>query len=98
MNQVISFLLLATLILAPILFVGCGRNQITKDNYSQIKTGMTIDEVEAILGSGTEQASSDASFGGISIDVKNMIWQNEDQIISITFSHGKVKAKTQMGL
>lgn len=98
MNQAKSLLLLATLILAPTLFVGCGRNAITKDNYSQIKTGMSIDEVEAILGSGTEQASSDASFGGISIDMKSMVWQNEDKIISITFSHDKVQAKTQMGL
>lgn len=77
---------------------GCGGNPITRDNYSQIETGMTLDEVEAILGTGTEQASSDASFGGISIDMKNMVWQNEEKIISITFSHDKVKAKSQMGL
>ncbi|WP_430452737.1 hypothetical protein [Rhodopirellula europaea] len=70
----------------------------TKDSYNEIKTGMTLDEVEAILGDGTEQTSSDASFGGISIDMQRMVWQNEDKIISITFSHGKVKAKSQLGL
>ena len=86
------------LISVAMLVIGCGGNPITKDNYAEIETGMTLDEVQAILGSGTEQASSDASFGGISIDMKNMVWQDEDKIISITFSHDKVKAKSQIGL
>ena len=85
-------------LLCIVLLVGCGGNPITKDNYNKIQTGMTLAEVESILGSGTEQASSDASFGGISIDMKNMVWQNEDKIISITFSHDKVQAKSQIGL
>ena len=88
-------LLLLTFVL---LIVGCGGNPITKNNYAKVETGMTIDEVESILGPGTEQGSSDACFGGISIDMKSMIWQNKGKIISITFSHGKVKAKTQVGL
>jgi hypothetical protein len=86
------------LLVSTLLVVGCGGNPITKDNYSEIETGMTLDEVESILGSGTEQGSSDASFGGISIDMKNMVWQDEDKIISITFLHDKVKAKSQIGL
>ncbi|TWU06521.1 hypothetical protein [Stieleria varia] len=94
MSHIKSLLLLSCLLL----FAGCGGNPITKDNYTEVKTGMTLDEVESILGPGTEQASSDASFGGIAIDMKNMVWQNEDKIISITFSHGKVKAKSQIGL
>ncbi|TWU38686.1 hypothetical protein Q31b_37640 [Novipirellula aureliae] len=93
MSQIKNLLLLCCLLL----FTGCG-NPITKDNYSEIKTGMTIDEVESILGTGTEQASSDASFGGISIDMKSMVWQDEEKIISITFSHDKVQSKSQIGL
>lgn len=94
MSQLKTLLLLCFLLL----FIGCGGNPITKDNYNEIKTGMTLDEVAGILGAGTEQASSDASFGGISIDMKGMVWQNEDKIISITFSHGKVQSKSQIGL
>ena len=86
------------LLTCTLFFVGCGGNSITKDNYSEIKTGMTIAEVESILGSGTEQASSDASIGGISIDMKSMVWQDEMKIISIMFSHGKVQSKSQFGL
>ncbi|TWU18601.1 outer membrane protein assembly factor BamE domain-containing protein [Allorhodopirellula heiligendammensis] len=94
MSQIKSLLLLSCLSL----FVGCGGNRVTKDNYAEVKTGMTINEVESILGTGTEQASSDASFGGISIDMKSMVWQGEDKIISITFSHDKVQSKSQIGL
>ena len=89
---------LALLLTCTLILVGCGGNSITKDNYSEIKTGMTIAEVESILGSGTEQASSDASIGGISIDMKSMVWQDEMKIISIMFSHGKVQSKSQFGL
>jgi hypothetical protein len=85
-------------VLLCVVMSGCGGNPVTKDNYSKVKSGMTIAEVESILGKGTEQASSDASFGGIAIDFKSMVWQDENKIISITFSHGKVQAKTQMGL
>ena len=85
-------------VLLCIAMTGCGGRSITKDNYSKVKTGMTLAEVESILGKGTEQGSSDASFGGISIDIKSMVWQDEDKIISISFSHNKVQAKTQIGL
>ena len=77
---------------------GCGGEPFTKNNYSKVKTGMPLAEVESILGKGTEQSSSDASFGGISIDFKSMVWQNENKIISITFSHNKVQPKSQIGL
>jgi hypothetical protein len=87
-----------TVLLACLLFlVGCG-NRITKDNYAKIKTGMTIAEVESILGRGTEQGSSNASFGGISLDMKSIVWQDDIKIISVTFSNGKVQAKSQIGL
>ncbi|WP_417735653.1 hypothetical protein [Rosistilla oblonga] len=94
MNQYAMRLLLSV----SLLTTGCSGDLITKDNYSEIKTGMTLAEVETILGPGTEQASSDASFGGISIDMTNMVWQNEEKIISITFSHDMVQMKSQIGL
>lgn len=86
------------LLLCLLLFIGCGGSRITNENYAKVKTGMTLEQVESILGPGTEQASSDASFGGISIDVKNMVWQDKEKIISITFSQDKVQAKSQFGL
>lgn len=89
------FLLTALLFIA---MTGCGGKAITKDNFSKVKSGMTLDDVESILGKGTEQASSNAIFGGISIDFKSMVWKDENKIIPITFLHDKVHAKSQIGL
>jgi hypothetical protein len=58
---------------------------------------MTLSQVEAILGKGTEQGSSDASFGGLSMSAKQMIWQEGNQIITISFMNNKVQGKAQMG-
>jgi hypothetical protein len=77
--------------------IGCGP-AITKSNYDSIETDMTLSEVEAILGKGTEQGSSDSSFGGLWMAAKNMVWQNDDQIITISLNNDKVKAKAQFGL
>jgi len=77
--------------------IGCG-GAITKSNYERIETDMTLSEVESILGKGTEQGSSDASYGGLSMTAKNMVWQNDDHIITISFLNDKVKAKAQLGL
>lgn len=55
---------------------GCGGSKVTKANYEKIKDGMTLAEIEGILGKGTEQASSNtggavavpgASVGGVSV-------------------------------
>ena len=46
--------------------VGCG-SPISKSNYDRIENGMTISQVQGTLGTGSEQAGSDASCGGISM-------------------------------
>lgn len=71
---------------------------ISKSNYEHIDNGMTISQVQGILGKGFEQASSDASFGGMSMSDKQMIWQDGNQIITVTFMNEKVQGKAQMGL
>jgi len=92
--------------------IGCG-SAVTKDNYEQIKPGMTQSQVETILGTGEEQASSSisvpgqsismpgggsVSVSGVSSSAKVMVWQDGSRIISVTFSDGKVVSKAQMNL
>ena len=60
------------------------------DNFNKISDGMTISQVEAILGKGEAQASS--------ADTQIINWQNSTKVISITFSNGKVMSKAQNGL
>ncbi len=94
MNRTTSFLVLVFMIVA---LVGCGNN-VTQSNYDQITTGMTVSEVESIPGSGTEQGSADASFGGISIKARNLVWQDGNKIITVSVSNGNVVGKAKIGI
>jgi hypothetical protein len=61
----------------------------TRANYNKIQPGMTIEEVQAILGPGRESASAPG--------VLVATWKSDDfllpTIISITFENGRVAAK-----
>jgi hypothetical protein len=72
--------------------------KVTKANYDKVKDGMTISEVERILGKGTEQASSNTGGGNLQMSGKVMIWQDGMKSISITFVNDKVMVKAQFGL
>lgn len=69
----------------------------TMDKYNQVETGMTYDEVVAIMG-GDGELSSDTKIAGVSS--KLYMWDGEDiaSNCSITFSDGKVSSKSQFGL
>jgi hypothetical protein len=41
--------------------VGCGGTGISKANYDKISTGMSVKDVEGILGKGSEEAGADLS-------------------------------------
>lgn len=69
----------------------------TMDKYNHVETGMTYDEVVAIMG-GDGELSSDTEIAGVSS--KLYMWDGEDiaSNCSITFSDGKVSSKSQFGL
>lgn len=69
----------------------------TMDKYNQVETGMTYDEVVAIMG-GDGELSSDTEIAGVSS--KLYMWDGENiaSNCSITFSDGKVSSKSQFGL
>lgn len=101
-----------SLVLCFLFFTGCG-GRLSRANYERIKTGMTLKEVEAILGKGNEQSSSqidipDQSFSipglgsttvaGMSSSMQVVTWGDGLKTIAITFSNGKVASKLQTGL
>ena len=88
------------MVAASVFLMACN-STVNKENYTKINTGMTISEVEAILGEGESQASSgvdmsELGLGTITSEV--MVWQEGMSVISITFSNDKVMAKAQSGL
>jgi len=92
-------LLKSAIISLSIFLVSCS-GKLNKDNYDKISNGMSVSQVESILGKGESQASSSVDLGeyGGNISSEVMTWQSGTKVISITFSNGKVMAKAQNGL
>ena len=76
---------------------GCGA-KVSKSNYDKIKDGMTVSEVESILGKGTEQAGVAGTLGKLTGSGKIMVWKDGDKTITVTFKDDKVAAKVATGL
>ena len=78
---------------------GCGKGKdVSKEAYDKVETGMTLAEVEDILGKGEEQVGGSTTIGGLSGSAKVYKWVDGDKKITITFANGKVKAKVPTGL
>jgi hypothetical protein len=89
-----------TIIIAfTLLLISCS-SKINKDNYQKISNGMSVSQVESILGKGESQASSNVDLGeyGGNVSSEVITWQEGTNVISITFSNGTVMAKAQSGL
>ena len=89
--------LLSALVLLPLL-VAC-ENKITEENYAKLETGMTIAQVEAILGSGTDDTAGGYDIGGGGLvsgsgrsTRKTYSWDGEDFDIIVDFDEGEVIA------
>lgn len=72
---------------------------ITLEEYNQIETGMSYDEVKAIIGGG--EVSSETGKEGDDIHIVIYSWKGKGSTGAnalITFSNGEVKTKAQAGL
>lgn len=92
--QILAMLLLASVLLAPL--AGCSK--VSQTNYDKIETGMTLAEVEDILGEGTAEASKGAGIGGVELTGKKVTWESGSKSITVTFLNGKATLKNQSGL
>lgn len=90
---------------------GC-ESRLTSENFAQLKAGMTIDEVSAILGPGEKQTEGQAGnvaagmmmglpgAGGKKPESNREFytWKQNRIEIGITFDNGKLVDKVQRGL
>lgn len=98
-------MLLVSLCLA---LTGCGASKLTKQNLAQIKNDMTLQQVEAILGSGSKQGGDASNVGaqfGVDIGASapppstvDYLWERGTKSITVTFRNGKVVASKSSGL
>jgi len=83
--------------LGVLTLAGCG-SKVTKSNLDKITNGMTLAEVEAILGKGTEATGASGTVGDLTGSAKSVTWKDGDKTITINFINDKVVLKTSTGL
>jgi len=84
--------------LGALTLAGCGGSKVSKDNFDKIKPGMTIAEVEAVLGKATDTKGVSGTIGDLAGSAKTMIWKDGDKTITVNFVNDKVAAMTSSGL
>ena len=87
-------LLAAAAVVLPL--AGC--NKVNTDNYEKIENGMSIEEVEDILGKGEKVQGGSLSVGDIDASGHTYSWKSGDKVITVTFVNEKVVAKAAEGL
>lgn len=83
--------------LGVITLAGCG-SKVTKSNFDQVTNGMTLAQVEAILGKGTESTGAFGAIGNLAGSGKFVTWKDGEKTITITFVNDKVVLKASNGL
>lgn len=71
-----------------LLLAGC--NKISQDNYTQLKAGMSKDEVESLLGKPGECAGA--------LGMSSCTWGDEQRFISVQYAGDKVMLFSGKGL
>jgi hypothetical protein len=101
--------ILAAVCLLLVIGSGC-KNKVTKDNFDKIKEGMTVEEVEKILGSGTKHGDAAGVANQFGVDVggglnmqrpgntETYTWESDSKKITVYFRDGKVTRVDQHGL
>ena len=69
--------------------ISCGGPQLTQENFDKVQTGMTLAQVQAILGEPTESSSVDVAVFSGTVSK----WRQGDVTVTIQFVNGKVVAK-----
>ena len=79
---------LALVVVTLAAFLGCA-SKVTKENHDQLKGGMTIAEVESLLGQGQEEKPP----SGSGPTAKAMSWRSGNFTINVEFRDGKLHAQ-----
>ncbi len=99
-----SLKLIAAVVLPALLLVACEK-KVTLDNFNSVNVGMTLSEVEMLLGAGTRQVVEGASISGAGVlggaaqnSLDTYTWREGTKEISVTLKDGKVISKSHAGL
>ena len=94
-------------VLAVCLLIPACKTKVTKANYDKITDGMSLEEVEKILGKGTKETGDGTNVAaqfGVHVESApkgkgdTYTWESGTKSITITFVNDKVTHKTSSGL
>ena len=78
---------------------GCGKGtDVSGKAYGKIENGMSLSQVQGILGKGDLQTGASGAIGDIGGSAKIYKWTDGDTTITVTFINDKVTTKTRAGL
>ena len=94
-------------VLALCLLIPACKSKVNKTNFEKVKDGMTLDEVEKILGKGTKETGDGSNVAGqfgVAISSaptvgggESYVWESSAHSITVTFRQGKVVNKRSSG-
>lgn len=91
---------LALVVVLCLLLPGC-KSKVTKANFDKVTIGMSLEEVEKILGKGAKETGTNTGGAvGLALPTTPTVgggdeykWESNDHSITITFRQGKVVHK-----
>ena len=75
-----------------------GSAAVNKSNLAKIKPGMSVTEVQAIMGAGDTVQNGSARMNNQRVPDEEHTWRNGDRSIVVTFVNGKVVYTTSANL
>jgi len=92
-DRIVTAALLGVLLMLP----ACGGDgEVSKDSYDQIREGMTLEEIEAVLGKGTQQPPG-PEYQGVEGEITTYRWEDNGKSITATFVDGRADAIARSG-
>lgn len=82
---------------AAVMAAGC-TNRLTRENYERIGDGMSVGQVESILGKGDEKVGIGGAVGNLVGSVRVIHWERGNRTITLTFLNDKMTSKVATGL
>ena len=93
----------AVAMVIALVLTGC-EQKVTSENFDQLEKGMTLTQVEQILGPGHLEEATGTSIGITGMEqskdtIKNRTysWEEDHKIITVTIKDGKVASMTKRG-
>ena len=97
MRSVLTTATVLGLILISLITSGCAESRLTMENYARIEEGMSLRQVEAVLGKGDKKGGG-LSIGSFDASAYEVIWGNKKHFIAATLVNDEVITKVHRGL